>query len=87
VEKFENHWDITIKFKSPYMIPKGSVAIDGISLTIHEIVNDSIRFQIIPETIKNTNIPEWNKNYIVNIETDYLVKAIDHIVRWREENK
>lgn len=87
VDKYENHWDVNIRYKSPYLIPKGSVAIDGISLTIHELQGDLVRFQIIPETIKKTNIPEWGNGYVVNIETDYLVKAIDHIVRWREENK
>jgi len=87
VEKFENHWDLYIKYGSPYLIPKGSVAIDGISLTIHEISGPLIRFQIIPETIKKTNIPEWESGTMVNIETDYLVKAIDYIVRYRQEQE
>ena len=86
VEKFENHWDVTIEFSSPYMVPKGSVAIDGISLTIHEMNKNLVRFQIIPETIKKTNIPDWKSGYKVNIETDYLVKALDNITKWRSLN-
>lgn len=86
VEKFDNHWDITIAYSSEYAIPKGSIAIDGISLTIHELGKNSIKFQIIPETLKKTNIPKWFAGYKVNIETDYLVKALDHIIRYRAEN-
>jgi len=87
VERFENHWDVSVSISSPFLIPKGSVAVDGISLTIHELLNDSIRFQIIPETIKKTNIPDWNAGYMVNIETDYLVKALDTITKWRSSNE
>jgi len=36
--------------------------------------------------LKKTNIPEWFVGYQTNIETDYLVKAIDTITRWRQEN-
>ncbi|MDH4261636.1 MAG: riboflavin synthase [Spirochaetia bacterium] len=86
VEKYENHWDVTIEISSPYLVPKGSVAIDGISLTIHELQKNSARFQIIPETIKKTNIPDWVAGYKVNIETDYLVKALDTITKWRSLN-
>lgn len=86
LEKHESYWDIEVELSSPYLVPKGSLAIDGISLTIHELKGNKIRFQIIPETLKKTNIPEWYVGYPTNIETDYLVKAIDNITRWREEN-
>ncbi|MDH4199008.1 MAG: riboflavin synthase [Spirochaetia bacterium] len=86
VEKFENHWDVSIRYSSAYVIPKGSIAVDGISLTVHAISKDFIQFQIIPETIKKTNILQWKADTKVNIETDYLVKAMDSIVRWRAEN-
>lgn len=86
LDKYDEYWDIEIELSSPYLVPKGSVALDGISLTIHELKEKSVRFQIIPETLKKTNIPEWEVGYQVNIETDYLVKAIDTITRWRENN-
>jgi len=86
VDKFENHWDVTIEISSPYLVPKGSVAVDGISLTIHELDAGSVRFQIIPETIIKTNIPDWEEGYMVNIETDYLVKALDTMIKWRSSN-
>lgn len=86
VDAHENYWDIDITFGSPYVIPKGSISLDGISLTIHENLPKGFRVQIIPETLKKTNIPSWQKGYKVNIETDYLIKAFDHIAKWREES-
>ena len=86
VEKFEDYWNIGIKYDSPYLVPKGSLAIDGISLTIHKQENGVVYFQIIPETLKKTNIIAWQEGTTVNIETDYLVKAIHNIARWEEKN-
>ncbi|MDH5717981.1 MAG: riboflavin synthase [Spirochaetia bacterium] len=84
VEKFENYWDVEINYSSEYIIPKGSVALDGISLTIHEIIKKNIfRVQLIPETIKRTNVINWSKGYSVNIETDYIIKAFDYIKNYR----
>ncbi|RME93173.1 MAG: riboflavin synthase, partial [Candidatus Hydrogenedentota bacterium] len=45
-------------------------------LTIQEVNKNKFRVQIIPETIARTNISHWTKGYQVNIETDYLLKAV-----------
>ena len=85
IEKHPGFWDIVIKYESEFLVPKGSVTIDGISLTIHEIIkNDEFRVQIIPETVKRTNIGQWDKGYLANIETDYIIKAMDHIQNYRK---
>lgn len=86
IEKNENYWEIALQYHSPYLIPKGSIAFDGISLTLHEVRDDDIRIQIIPETLKKTNIPFWKVGDKINTETDYLVKAMDHVQTWREKN-
>jgi len=78
----QNFQDIFLVFQSPYIIPKGSIALDGISLTVQEVQKEYFRVQIIPETIRNTNIPFWKENSIVNVETDYLVKALDYIRKY-----
>lgn len=87
VDAHENYWDIDIEYESPYVIPKGSISLDGISLTIHENFSDGFRVQIIPETLKKTNIPTWKKGYKVNIETDYLIKAFDYITNWQKSRE
>ncbi|MES0488772.1 MAG: riboflavin synthase [Leptospirales bacterium] len=86
LDKHEDYWDIGIGYDSPYLVPKGSIALDGISLTIHKRDGANVIFQIIPETLRKTNIPEWQIGTKVNIETDYLVKAIDNIARWEKEH-
>ncbi len=62
------------------MIPKGSVTVDGISLTIVAVKGNEFSLYIIPETMKNTNIPSWKVGTSVNIETDIIGKYIKKFV-------
>lgn len=76
--------DILIEYSSPYIIPKGSVTLDGISLTVMEKADaKTFRVQIIPETIRKTNIGDWQPGSRINIEVDYIIKSLD-IVRRNE---
>jgi len=79
----ETDWKIYIDYDSPFSIHKGSLAVNGISLTIHEILPGRIRLDIIPETILKTNIGDWKKGTLLNIENDYVVKIIDSMVARR----
>ena len=63
-----------------YCIPKGSIAIDGISLTIANINKNIISIAIIPHTIKNTNLESKNVGDLLNIETDILGKYIERLI-------
>ena len=74
-------WIVTfilpIKFRK-YIIEKGSICINGVSLTISKISKDNFQINIIPHTLKLTNLLKLKKNSFVNIEFDifnkYLVK-------------
>jgi len=59
-----------------YAISKGSMAIDGVSLTINQIQGRKVEFMIIPHTWDNTTIGELRLKQKVNIEGDYLVKIV-----------
>ncbi|MFH1381108.1 MAG: riboflavin synthase [Candidatus Omnitrophota bacterium] len=59
-----------------YVVKKGSIAVDGISLTIGEVFSDTIRVFIIPYTLKNTNLERKKCGSWVNIEFDILGKYI-----------
>ncbi len=59
-----------------YLIDKGSVAVDGISLTVVKVFNDFFRLVIIPHTEKVTNIGHKRAGSTVNLETDILGKYI-----------
>jgi len=58
------------------MVVKGSVAVDGISLTIVDIDDESFSISLIPETLKKTTLGNARTSDIVNVETDIIVKAI-----------
>lgn len=59
-----------------YVVEKGSITIDGISLTINKIFKDGIRIYLIPHTIENTNLRYRNTGEMVNLEYDILGKFV-----------
>jgi riboflavin synthase len=63
-----------------YMIAKGSVALDGISLTINSSNADSFSISIIPHTAKLTTIGTKNRGDRVNIETDMIGKYVERFL-------
>jgi riboflavin synthase len=58
------------------MVPKGSVTVDGVSLTIAWIGPDSFRVAAIPETLNRTTLGNAYIGGRVNVETDILVKIV-----------
>lgn len=63
-----------------YVVPKGSVALDGISLTVNDCGHDYLEVNIIPETQEETTISMWTPGYEVNIETDIIGKYVERMV-------
>ena len=61
-----------------YCIYKGSVAIDGVSLTIAKVTPKGIRVALIPHTLSNTILSDYRVNQYVNIETDMVGKFIEN---------
>lgn len=59
-----------------YLIPEGSICIDGISLTIAELEQDNLTVSIIPETIRNTTLQYKKTSDTVNIESDMVGKYL-----------
>ncbi|RAX54679.1 riboflavin synthase [Helicobacter sp. 16-1353] len=83
IQKNQNGFDFIIKFninKAPLIVPKGSIAIDGISLTINSIKNDNFRLTIIPHTFYETLFHTYKPQRRVNIETDIINRSIYHIL-------
>lgn len=79
ITKNKNSWCFWFKIKkkfNKFLIKKGSIAINGVSLTINEIKNSAFRVDIIPHTFKKTNFSILKKNMIVNVEFDLLIKFL-----------
>lgn len=62
------------------VVPKGSVALDGVSLTINECGTDYLTVNIIPETIRATILYLWKVGTAVNMETDIIGKYVARMV-------
>ena len=79
IEKQSNQIQIWIKLPkelSKYVIKKGSITIDGISLTVVDVLKDQFSVSIIPHTMQITNLSYKKVGDKVNIETDILGKYI-----------
>ena len=64
-----------------YLVKKGSVAINGVSLTINEVSMDSFEVMLIPHTFERTNLSLLNPGSAVNLEFDQLVKTTIHYLK------
>jgi riboflavin synthase len=63
-----------------YIIKEGSIAINGISLTIADLVKNEISISIIPHTWQNTNLKYKKVNDLVNMEVDILAKYVEKLL-------
>ncbi len=79
IEKLSASTNFTIAFPkqfAKYMVPVGSIAVDGISLTCAEVFSDSFKVAIIPHTIANTVLKYKSIGDPVNLEFDVLGKYV-----------
>ena len=79
VERLEDDYVVTIGLPEelhPLVIPKGSIAVDGISLTIAHLADDAFTVHIIPHTWDATNLQAAKPNSVVNLEADMVGKYI-----------
>lgn len=66
-----------------YMVPKGSVAVDGVSLTVNEVRPDGFSMMLIPTTLKETTLTFRKQGDMVNIEADIIGKYIENFLAAR----
>jgi riboflavin synthase len=79
----ENWW-LRIRVPSeldPFLVYKGSIAIDGISLTIAALEADVLAVTIIPHTYRNTTLAGYRPGARLNLECDILAKHVEKLVR------
>ena len=73
IDKRDQSWDVKFSVESfmhDYMLHKGYVAINGCSLTVGEVSNESFMIHLIPETLSITNLFQLEQDSVVNIELD-----------------
>lgn len=62
----------------PYLIPKGSITVEGVSLTINAVRNHNILCMLVPHTLSHTTLGTLAPHQLVNIEFDYLARIVAH---------
>ncbi|MCF8233109.1 MAG: riboflavin synthase [Bacteroidales bacterium] len=88
IDKEENAVWYTVSLANDfirYLIPKGSVGIDGISLTVVDVSEDSFTVSVIPHTLQETTLAYRSKGEEVNIECDMTAKYIERFLAFREK--
>jgi len=75
------------KSVSRYVVPKGSIAIDGISLTVNTCDGDEIQITLIPYTLQKTTLFNKRVGDRVNLEADVLGKYVEKLMEGRESGK
>ena len=81
IDKTDEWTEISISIDTSfqkYCIYKGSIAIDGVSLTIADIDDDKIKLALIPHTLENTILSDYIVGQSINIETDMYGKYIEN---------
>ncbi len=86
VERREQSGNWLFRFQLPapwlrYLVAKGSVTIDGISLTVNELTPDGFTINVIPHTAKQTTLVNRRPGEQVNIETDIIGKYVERLLQ------
>jgi riboflavin synthase len=79
----ENNWWLTIRLPhefARYVVSKGSLALDGVSLTVAEIDGDLASFTILPHTYTHTTLHAYKPGARLNLEVDILAKHVEKLI-------
>ena len=89
IQKTSDAYDFYIKAPqniADLIAPKGSIAIDGVSRTVNDVVNDEFRLTIIPHTLTNTLLGDYKPKRLVNIETDLFARYLKRLLSQNKAN-
>jgi len=83
IERQQESWVLWVQAPGEllrYLAPKGSVAVDGISLTINELAGGAFRLNVIPHTAENTRIAQLRPGDRLNLEVDVLARYVERLL-------
>jgi len=85
-ERADDGFSVRVRIDAPgallrYVVEKGSIAIDGVSLTVAEVDQESFTVSLIPETLERTNLGSAEPGQTVNLEVDVLAKYVEKAMR------
>lgn len=83
-------WQLAIRAPhaiSKYIAKKGSICVDGVSLTVNTIENDIFSMNIIPHTLQHTTFHHLKVGSQVNLEIDQIARYVERMAEWTNESK
>src|SRR5262245_43523601 len=81
--EWETVWFACPAELTPLMVPKGSIAVDGVSLTVVDVGPDRLSVMLIPHTLQNTTLGHKPVGAAVNLETDLLARHVQKLLAGR----
>lgn len=72
---------------SKYIAKKGSITVDGVSLTVNEIGNNSFNLNLVPHTLQQTTAKQYQVGSRVNLEVDLLARYLERLLQGQTEEK
>jgi len=64
-----------------YIAEKGSITTDGISLTVNAIDGAEFELNIVPHTVQETNVSDWQPGFVLNLEVDLLARYLERLMQ------
>lgn len=92
VLKFESLgecWQLDIRAPhaiSKYISIKGSICVNGVSLTVNKISGDDFSINLIPHTLENTTLKSLSEGSTVNLEVDQIARYVERMTQWSTED-
>jgi riboflavin synthase len=87
IEKFGEAWQVWIKMPKDlahYIAEKGSITVDGISLTVNELSSSAFRLTIVPHTARETTLMSLKAGSQVHLEVDLIARYLERLLQGRE---
>lgn len=84
----EDYADIAVRFPeplAPYIAEKGSIAIDGISLTVTGVSNGEFGVAVVPFTLRHTNLRAKSPGSKVNLEADVVARYVERLMKYNNQ--
>ena len=90
VERRDDELSVRMRFRTPpelsrYIARKGSVCIDGVSLTVNDVDGDEFGINLVPYTVQRTTLGEFAAGRAVNIEVDQVARYLERLLLAREQ--
>ncbi|MDF1544334.1 MAG: riboflavin synthase, partial [bacterium] len=85
IKKIGESVEIVITYESEFdslVVEKGSIAINGVSLTVNHVTTGQLSVNVIPHTLSATNMNDWLRGYNVNLEFDLIGKYVIRQSSW-----